>query len=56
MSVIFNPAAGGKKFALGLVEPDEEDLLDEESVAFFQETDDEVVAAPLTYNAVTLGR
>ena len=44
------------KFALGLVEPNEEDRVDEESVAFFQDAEENLVGAPLTYNAVSLGK
>ena len=44
------------KYALGLVEPNEEDRVDEESVAFFQDAEENLVGAPLTYNAVSLGK
>jgi hypothetical protein len=45
-----------RDYVLGLLPPNEEDLVDEESVAFFQDLDENLVGAPRSYNAVSLGR
>ena len=48
-------AAG--KLPLGMIRPsDEEDLEDEESVAFFQDAEEDLVGAPLSYDAVSQGK
>ena len=46
---------GAKKYYAGALEPLEEDMVDESSVAFFQEAEENLVGAPLSYNAVSLG-
>ena len=52
---LFSAVAAGK-LPLGMLRPsDEEDLEDEESVAFFQNAEEELVGAPLSYDAVSLG-
>ena len=51
---------GGKNYSLGLLPPNEEDVEDEDSVAFFLEfqanLDEGLVGAPRSYNAVSLGQ
>ena len=49
-------SGGAKKYWTGALEdPLEEDRVDEDSVAFFQEAEENLVGAPLSYNAVSQG-
>lgn len=44
-----------QKFPLGLIEPNDEDREDEESVGFFEDVGSNLVGAPISYNAVSQG-
>jgi hypothetical protein len=48
-------SASASKFPLGLLPVSDDFEEDEESVAFFDNLDEELVGAPLTYDAVSLG-
>ena len=48
-------SGGAKIYWTGALDPLEEDRVDEDSVAFFQEAEENLVGAPLSYNAVSQG-